>query len=145
MSDAVRAVANITDERFEANIGGVGVSVKTSMVTSLITGLRNVPGSVWFAIALMLALMLGMIVFGAWYVAGHAIPMALNIINEGHAARDASHAKNLEQVTTAHTKDLEKLIATFEKNADQTQKHNREILDVLKERLTPIAVNPAGS
>lgn len=86
--------------------------------------------------------MLALVIVAGWYVADVAIPKALEIINAGHKARDEAHAKNLEQVTSANTKDLEKVIAAFEKNADQNQKHNREILDVLKERSVPIAVNP---
>lgn len=86
--------------------------------------------------------MLGLVLLAGWYTADIALPKALEIINAGHKSRDEAHAKNLEQVTTANTKDLEKVIAAFEKNADQNQKHNREILDVLKEKSSPIAVNP---
>lgn len=79
--------------------------------------------------------MLVLVLVAAWYVAGKAIPMALGIINEGHSARDA-----------AHSKDLDKVIAAFKESDDRREKHNREMLDVLKEALNnkPIAVNPLG-
>jgi hypothetical protein len=78
--------------------------------------------------------MLALVIVSAWYVADIAIPKALKIINEGHAARDA-----------AHSKDLDKVIASFKESLTESQKHNRELVDAIREHQRPIAVNPLGA
>jgi hypothetical protein len=88
--------------------------------------------------------MLVLVLVAAWYVAGTAIPLALGIINDGHRARDDAHTKDLEKVTAANSRDLDKVIAAFKESSDQSQKHNREMIDMIERalKIKPIAVNP---
>ncbi len=139
--DTLRPSAQLTDDNFSASIGGVGVSVKTGMLRGFFAWLSGIPASAWLAVVVMMTINLAVSLLAAWYVAGTAIPLALGIINDGHAARDA-----------AHSKDLDKVIAAFKEESLASREHtkqilegNREMLNLIRDDRKPIAVNPLGA
>lgn len=132
--------ASLSDDNFSANIGGVGVSVKTGILRGFFSWLGSLPASALLAIVVMMTINLSVTLLAGWYVSGYAVPMALGIINDGNAARDASHSKDLEKVIAAFKESNEQ----NQRLHDQNQKYNEKMIETLEKRLAPIAVNPLG-